>query len=98
VARTRLFVGAVCATVIMGFGASAALAGEVTGSGKPVTHTRAFGAGSICSFSGLEDWASPDPQVPEDGIMVDPGVTQHPAPGDLHGGDNACKGYASAGH
>ena len=43
---------------------STAFAGEVTGSGKPIT----INARSACAFSGLEDF---------DGAGVDPGVVQN---------------------
>jgi hypothetical protein len=75
---------------VIGVGAGAASAGERTGTGQPTgapSH-----AGSICAFSGLEDYETP----PGETAPVTPGTTQHPGPGDLHGGDNACKGYASA--
>ena len=57
--KTRLFAIAVCAAAVMGMGASAALAGEVTGNGKPTPIGAApdndLFAGSICSFSGQND-------------------------------------------
>jgi len=67
------FVGiATCATMFSAVGATAASAGEVTGNGNTVTiHSK-----SACAYSGLEDWASPDPQ-PEGGILVKPGVVQN---------------------
>jgi len=58
--RARLAV-AVCTAVVAGVGVSAALAGEITGNGKPTsgpTH-----ANSICVFSGQND----DPTAPLDG-------------------------------
>lgn len=62
--KTRLFAIAVCAATVMGLGANAALAGEVTGNGKetpigaaPPTDPH---ASSICSFSGQND----DPEEP----------------------------------
>jgi hypothetical protein len=89
--RRMRFTGAsICAVVLLGVGAGGAMAGERTGTGQntgAVNH-----AGSICAFSGLEDYETPHDQV----ALVTPGTVQHPAPGDLHGGDNACKGYASA--
>ncbi len=92
--KTRLFAVAVCAAAVMGMGAGGALAGEVKGHGNGNTPIGAAPdadphAGSICSFSGQND----DPN--EEGAG---GRVQHPAPGDLHGGDNACRGFASAGH
>ena len=65
-----------------------AFGGERAGNGAP-TPVNDYRAGSIGSFSGLEDF---DFEAP-----VQPDVTQHPAPGDLHGRDNACKGYAAGG-
>jgi hypothetical protein len=62
--KTRLFAVAVCAAAVMGMGASAALAGEVTGNGKPTPIGAAPDndphASSICSFSGQND----DPEEP----------------------------------
>ena len=58
--RSRLAV-AVCTAAVAGVGVSAALAGEITGNGKPTggpTH-----ANSICVFSGHND----DPTAPLDG-------------------------------
>jgi hypothetical protein len=52
-----LFATAVCAVVI-GSSASAAFAGEVTGTGEPTAGTAS--ANSICVFSGLND----DPTAP----------------------------------
>ena len=44
--------------------------------------------------SGLEDFET---RLTVPIAPVKPGVVQHPAPGDLHGGDNPCKGFASGG-
>ena len=82
----RLVAVAVCVFALLGSGN--AFAGERGGNGEQTGAPDH--AGSICAFSGLEDF---DFEAP-----VQPGVTQHPAPGDLQGGDNACKGYASGGH
>ena len=90
--RMRLAAVAACVVATVGIGAGSAFAGERTGTGQ-VTAAPEH-AGSICAFSGLEDYETPFNQV----APVTPGTVQHPAPGDLHGGDNACKGYASAGH
>ena len=92
VGRMRLAAAAVCAVTVVGVGASSAFAGERTGTGQETAAPA--NAGSICAFSGLEDYMTPPDQV----APVTPGTVQHPGPGDLHGGDNACKGYASAGH
>ena len=51
--RTRLAAVAACAAAVVGVGASAAFAGEITGNGKPTagpTH-----ANSICVYSGKND-------------------------------------------
>jgi hypothetical protein len=53
--KTRMAVVAVCAAALMGVGASAAFAGEVTGNGKE-TGMRGH-AKSECGFSGREDEA-----------------------------------------
>jgi len=47
----RLFAVAVCAAGIVGMGATAATAGEVTGNGKPLP----VNGKSICAFSGQND-------------------------------------------
>lgn len=54
----RLFLVAICAAAIMGLTASTALAGEVTGKGKPTAGPD--NASSICVFSGQND----DPTAP----------------------------------
>jgi hypothetical protein len=75
----KLFALVTSVAVIVGVGASTALAGEVTGSGKG-TPIRSYVASSICSFSGLEDWtrSTAQPPGPPEGIAVTPGVTQTP--------------------
>ncbi len=87
--KTRLLAVAVCAAAVMGLGGNAALAGEVNGNGKNTPIGAAPDndqhASSICSFSGLND------EYYRDGDLSAP-RTQHPAPGYLHGGDNACRG------
>src|SRR4026207_46597 len=89
--RERLgVIAAVCVVALLA--ASSAFAGERGGSGK-VTGAPA-NSGSICAFSGLEDFET---DLEEPIAPVQPGVVQHPAPGDLHGGDNPCKGYAAGG-
>jgi hypothetical protein len=84
--KRLVVLAAFCVVALLGTGS--AFGGERGGNGEP-TPVNDYRAGSICSFSGLEDF---DFEAP-----VQPGVTQHPAPGDLHGGDNACKGYAAGG-
>ena len=59
--RKATITAAVCTVALIGASASAAFAGEITGSGKPTqgpTH-----ANSICVFSGHND----DPTAPLDG-------------------------------
>jgi hypothetical protein len=51
---SRLVRALVAAIVLISLSAGAALAGEITGSGKP-TPIKEFRAKSICSFSGLND-------------------------------------------
>lgn len=70
--RRSLLIVTLAALMVMAFGASAALAGEVTGSGKggpagdgipgAVSHGR-----SACLFSGLEDFDNEQP--PEPGVV-----------------------------
>jgi hypothetical protein len=55
--KTRLFAVAACAAAVVGVVASAALAGEITGNGRPAQG--AANASSPCAFSGLEDAAGP---------------------------------------
>jgi hypothetical protein len=62
----KLAAVALCAGIVLGSSGSA-LAGEITGNGKP-TPAR-DNAKSLCAFSGLEDF---DLEAP-----VDPGVTQN---------------------
>ncbi len=74
----RKFIAAtIFAVALTGVFAGTAFAGEVTGNGK-ATPIRQYRAASICSFSGLEDWNSAEPQVPADAIWVTHGVTQTP--------------------
>ncbi len=54
----RLFLVATCVTAIMGVGATAAFAGEITGNRKPTPAPD--NANSICAFSGQND----DPNAP----------------------------------
>jgi hypothetical protein len=77
--KKSLLAAAFSAVAITGATASAAFAGEVTGSGKS-TPVRDHVAASICSFSGLEDWtaSTPQPPGPPEGTAVTPGVTQTP--------------------
>ncbi len=59
--KKRLLAVAVCAAAVMGVGANAALAGEVTGSGTNEDQNQGK---SWCSFSGLND----EPDRPLDGF------------------------------
>ena len=59
--KRRLLAVATCAAAVMGIGANAALAGEVTGSGKNADQNQGK---SWCSFSGLND----EPGRPLDGF------------------------------
>ena len=76
--NVRLIVVAACAAAVMGVGASAAFAGEITGNG---TYKGVPGK-SICSSSGQEDrqWYNSDNQVdpkdPEDVVKGDPAHSQ----------------------
>jgi hypothetical protein len=63
---TRFGVALSVAAVVLSLGAGAALGGEVTGNGKPIT----IHANSSCAFSGLDD------NHPGTGIVV-PGVVQN---------------------
>lgn len=60
----RLLAVALCAAAVVGTGASSALAGEITGNGKPlwtgtdpVTGEHTLHGRSACAFSGREDAA-----------------------------------------
>ncbi len=64
--RRSLLVAALAALMVLTM-SSAAFAGEVTGSGKS-TPVQEYRAGSICSFSGLND--DPDSPYPFDGGRV----------------------------
>jgi hypothetical protein len=59
--RKSMLVAVVSAVIIVGPGAGAAFAGEVTGKGKPTAGVA--NANSICVFSGKND----DPTAPLDG-------------------------------
>ena len=63
--RKTLIGAAVCAAAILGT-STFALAGEVTGNGKPIT----IHAKSLCAFSGLDD------NIPGSGVVV-PGEVQN---------------------
>lgn len=60
----RYLLAAVCAAALAGVGATAALAGEVTGNGKP-TPIADYRAASICSFSGRNDGEPPPGRTAE---------------------------------
>jgi len=59
------FAAAICAAILAGLSAGAALAGEVTGNGQPTAGPEH--ANSICVFSGQND----DPNAP---LSLDPKV------------------------
>jgi hypothetical protein len=104
----KLIAGAILGMVVVG-GPSAVLAGEVDGTGG-LTPINGFRAGSICSFSGLDDGS-------ESGAGVQPGVTQNWGTSAVRGEatnggvaefakagvikaegpGTACRGYASGG-
>jgi len=74
--RARLFAVAACAAVGAGVGASAAFAGEITGSGKggpghDGTPGGTLNASSPCAFSGLEDGAATPGTVQNYGHRAD---------------------------
>jgi len=74
--RARLFGVAACAAAVVGLGANAALAGEITGSGKggpnhDGTPGGTLNASSACAFSGLEDGAATPGVVQNYGHMAD---------------------------
>lgn len=94
----------------MALGSSAAIAGEVTGKGDP-TPVQTYRAGSICSFSGLNDNPD-DPALFEGGRVQSFGDVIQEAIDVLGDGKGAsalvpiikaegpgahCKGYASGG-
>ena len=56
--KTRLAIAIGAATLVVSLTAGAALAGEVTGKGKP-TPIQSGQANSICSFSGFNDGHPP---------------------------------------
>src|SRR5512132_4239807 len=59
--KRSMLAAAFCAAAVAGLGANAALAGEITGNGKPTAGPDH--ANSICVFSGKND----DPGAPLDG-------------------------------
>lgn len=76
------------ATLLISLTAGSALAGEVTGKGKP-TPIAGYRAHSICSFSGLNDRTQGE--GPTDTRVQNWGVTPNPMPG-FHPGDS-CNGH-----
>jgi hypothetical protein len=65
--KKSMLVAVVSAVIIVGPGAGAAFAGEITGNGKPTAGVA--NANSICVFSGRND----HPDNPTDGSNPDPG-------------------------
>lgn len=64
--KRNLLVRVLVVLTIMAMGASAAFAGEVTGSGKSLKNEDgSLNGHSICAFSGLNDTYSGDPDVPD---------------------------------
>jgi hypothetical protein len=62
----------ICAALILGLGANAVFAGEITGNGKSLKNSDGtLNGNSICSFSGLNDTYSGDSSIPdEDGFFL----------------------------
>jgi hypothetical protein len=92
--KKRFLVAALCAAVVTGVGANAALAGDITG--KPGESKYIAGSdnaplngNSECAYSGLNDEYYILDQTSEP-------RTQHPFPGALHGSPNACQGGPDA--
>jgi hypothetical protein len=74
--KARFFAVAACAAAFVGVGASAAFAGEITGSGKGGpngngTPGGTLNASSACAFSGLEDGAATPGTVQNYGHRAD---------------------------
>src|SRR5215475_1831025 len=74
--RVRLLAVAVCAAAMLALSASAAFAGEITGSGKggpngDGTPGGTLNASSACAFSGLEDGAATPGTVQNYGHRAD---------------------------
>ena len=86
--RSRFLLALGAATLLVSMSVGSALAGEVTGKGKP-TPIQSFRAHSICSFSGLNDRTVGE--GPTDTRVQNWGVTPNPAPG-FHPGDS-CNGH-----
>lgn len=95
--KKRLFAIAVCAAAVMGMGANAALAGEVTGppGSAAAPPTNATGApehsNSDCSYSGLNDF-NQGPKIERTQTPAnqgDPGDAGH---GTCAGGTNGSRG------
>ena len=94
----RLIIGGVLALATVGVMGGVAGAGEVNGNGKP-TPIDSYRAGSICSFSGLNDdptgGGNPDEAgkiqnwgvIPKDGKVFLTSIGENPGV--------ACRGYAS---
>jgi hypothetical protein len=88
----KAFLGLVVSgALVLGVGANAAFAGEITGNGK-FTPVHFHNASSICSFSGQNDDAEgPNPRVQSYGVLVAAGVTSPAGPGPAAPGEE-CKG------
>jgi hypothetical protein len=98
--------GAALAASIVGIGGTA-FAGEVNGNGKP-TPIATYRAGSICSFSGLDDGSEGGPAGPGNvqsfGAIVSDAASNTPRGASSYTGlirnegpGVSCRGYASQG-
>jgi hypothetical protein len=85
---SRLLRAFAAAALLISISASSALAGEITGNGKP-TPIKSFRAHSICSFSGQNDRTVNE--GPTDTRVQNWGITPNPMPG-FHPGDS-CNGH-----
>lgn len=91
--KTWIVTGA-CALAVAGIGSTSALAGEVTGNGKPTAGPAH--ANSVCSFSGREDVAgSPLRTQTPHAVWLGPEVgVVNPPPGTP---GQACRGGSNTG-
>lgn len=95
----KFIAGAVLAAGVVSVGGSA-FAGEVTGNGRE-TPINSYRAGSICSFSGLNDDPTGGGDPSEAGKIQNWGVIPQDGKAFLtsigHSPGTACRGYASQG-
>jgi hypothetical protein len=87
--RKSMFAAAICAIAMVGISSGTALAGEVTGSGKPTAGPEH--ANSICAFSGQNDFENGQTifHVQSPGQEHRLGFTPPGVPGE------ACKGFSN---